>query len=329
MKFLTKLLLSFTALILSHSVVSAEIVIAVVGKTKNDSFYEQSFNGCLKFAQKHIDLKCLYDGPADYQDVRGQITVVNAMIKSRVDGILISTTDSNFLVKGALKLANKENIPVMTFDSDLLPEHREYRLAYVGTDNFDFGAALGHYAKKHKTKGITEICIQSGHKTTPNLNERIAGVRFALSGNKLNIKLNNINGWQESARCPFYTMGQRSQALDQLEFILTREGPIVFLAVAGFAQFSRDYIKKISPYKEQIISRKKVIISADTEKIQLEALSKNLSTINIGQRPFEMGRLGTELLYDYIINNNLPKQELNFLDYHYCTSLNTDSCIIN
>ena len=329
MKFLNILLLSFIALILSHSIVSAEIVIAVVGKTKNDSFYEQSFNGCLKFAQKHIDLKCLYDGPVDYQDVRGQVNVVNAMIKSRVDGILISITDSNFLVKGALILAKKENIPVMTFDSDLLPEHREYRLAYAGTDNFDFGAALGHYAKKHKTKGTTEICIQSGNRTTPNLNQRIAGVRFALSGNKLNQKLNNVNGWQESDRCPLYTKGRRSTALYQLEFLLAEESPPIFLAVAGFAQFSQDYIKKISPYKEQIMSRKKVIISADTEMIQLEALSKNLSTINIGQRPFEMGRLGTELLYDYIINNNLPKQELNFLDYHYCTSLNTDSCIIN
>ena len=329
MKVLSSVLLFYALLFLTPSISRSEVVIAVIGKTKNDSFYEQSFNGCLKFSQKHADLKCLYDGPFDYQDIRGQNIVVKDMIKSRVDGVLISTTDSNFLAKDALMLAKKSNIPVVTFDSDLLPEHRDYRLAYVGTNNFDFGAALGKYATKFKKKRITEICIQTGHRTTPNLNKRVAGVRFALSGNRRNQKLSGVNGWKESDRCPFYTMGHRTTALGQLEFVLAQELPPVFLAVAGFAQFSQDYIKKISPYKEQIISREIIIISADTEEIQLEALGKNLSTINIGQRPFEMGRLGAELLYDYINNNNLPKQEFYFLDYHYCTSSNTDTCTIN
>ncbi|OMH29524.1 sugar-binding protein [Motiliproteus sp. MSK22-1] len=311
-----------------NRIVSAEIKIAVIGKTKNDSFYQQSFKGCQQFSGSHKDVTCFYDGPADYQDIRGQADVIRSVVEDGVDGILVSTTDSAYLVNRILKRVKSQGIPVITFDSDLLPEHSEYRLAYVGTDNFDYGMALGNYAKKFKTAGYTEICIQSGHKSTPNLNERIRGVRFALSGNDGNRRLNGENGWIENIRCPLYTMGKRKSALFQLGIILEQKRTSVFIAVAGFAQFSPEYIPKILPHKKKIISQQVVIVSADTEDIQLQALKQNLSTVNIGQRPFEMGRIGTELLYDYIKNNTVPEREFYYLDFHYCTPESVSSCIV-
>ena len=226
----------------------------------------------------------------------------------------------------ALNIAKQHNIPVITFDSDLLPKHHEYRLAYVGTNNFDYGVALGNYAKKFKGPETTDICIQSGHKTTPNLNERIAGVRYSLSGNKENSKVKQNNGWMEVARCPLYTEGKRNKAILQLKYILNQKKPPLYLAVAGFAQFSPDYIETTSPYKKAIASQDIVIISADTEAIQLEALKQGLSTANIGQRPFEMGRLGTQLLYDVIKHNSVPDKQFYYLDFHYCTQKNASSC---
>jgi len=180
-----------------HSVASAKTKIAIIGKTKNESFYIDSFKGCQEFAknQKEAEIECIYDGPLDYQDARSQGNVVRALIEKGVDGILVSTTDSKYLVESALKLAQQKNIPVMTFDSDLLPEHQKYRLAYVGTTNHGFGVALGTYAKKYKKSVPTVICIQSGSKTTPHLNDRIRGFRFALSGNNDNKKLTGENGW--------------------------------------------------------------------------------------------------------------------------------------
>ena len=121
----------------------ASIKIAVIGKTKNDSFYEQSFRGCEHFAKEYPTLECIYDGADDYQDVRTQVLIVEELVNKGVDGLLISTTDSAYLVNGALKQAKQAGIPVITFDSDLLPEHHAYRLAYVGTNNYDFGKALG------------------------------------------------------------------------------------------------------------------------------------------------------------------------------------------
>ena len=81
----------------------AKFVIGIVGKTKNDSFYIQSYKGCMAFAKSHPEITCLYDGPDDYQDIRTQALIINDMVKSGIDGLLVSTTDSDYLVNRALK----------------------------------------------------------------------------------------------------------------------------------------------------------------------------------------------------------------------------------
>ncbi|EAQ67681.1 sugar-binding protein, putative [Marinomonas sp. MED121] len=301
--------------------------IVVIGKTKNDSFYEQSYEGCQVFAQSVEGVNCIYDGPQDFQNIRAQALIIESYLKTGVDGFLISTTDSTFLVNRVLKKAKAAGVPVITFDSDLLASDKAYRLAYVGTNNFDYGVALGNQAKAFKKQDLTQICIQSGHDSTPNLNERIRGVRYALAGENVP-RLRGENGWTEYSRCPFYTLGKREQAVRQLEHILTLENPPIYLAVAGFAQFSPDYIKKIGPFKQQIANDDLVIISADAEDIQLDALRANLSSINIGQKPFAMGRLGAQLLYQYIKYGETPSQDIYYQDFYYCTPENVNECVV-
>ncbi|WP_236701365.1 substrate-binding domain-containing protein [Thalassomonas viridans] len=311
MKFLVLLLFYFPCFIVQANS-DNRLKIALIGKTKNDSFYQQSYQGCQAFARKHPELECIYDGPLDYQDARSQAMVVEDLIHQGVDGLLISVTDSNHLAQAVLKRARLANIPVFTFDSDLLPQHQFYRLAYVGTNNRDFGIALGNYAKQliaaipgPKEKPF-QVCIHSGHQTTPNLNERIKGVRLALSQGASAERLAQGNTWVELDRCPLYSLGKRELALRQLEFMLQNKEKVINIAVAGFAQFSPDYLSRIAPYKEKISAKEAIIISADTEEIQLKALKNRLSTINIGQRPYEMGRLGAELLYQYLVYGKKP-----------------------
>ena len=322
-----RLTLLVALLIASLPFYSLSFTIAVVGKTKNDSFYQQSFQGCLEFAKSHTEVKCIYDGSNDYQDVRTQVLVVKELLQKNIDALLVSTTDSNFLVEGALKLARARDIPVVTFDSDLLSPYEAYRLAYVGTNNFDFGVALGNAAKLYRTQTPQPVCIQTGHATTPNLNERIEGVRFALSGQSKN-RLDGSSGWIEHERCPLFTIGKRDVALKQLVTIISEPIPPIFIAVAGFAQFNSEYSKKISPHKAKIAGQSITIISADTELGQLDILKQGLSTVNIGQNPFEMGRKGAELLYQWRINGIKPKQDKYFLQFHYCTQDNVEQCLV-
>ncbi|WDE00953.1 substrate-binding domain-containing protein [Thalassomonas actiniarum] len=334
MKLLT-LLLFYLPFFIVQANTDNRIKIAIIGKTKNDSFYQQSYQGCQAFSQKHPKVQCIYDGPQDYQDPRSQALVVEDLIHQGIDGLLISVTDSNHLAQAVLERAYLAKIPIFTFDSDLLPQHQFYRQAYVGTNNQDFGIALGNYAKEllESTPGNQglplQVCIHSGHQTTPNLNDRIKGVRLALSQGKSANRLKDNGNWVELDRCPLYSLGKRELAIRQLEFMLQQKQRVINIAVAGFAQFSPDYLSRISSYKEKISTKEAIIISADTEQIQLKALEKGLSTINIGQRPYEMGRLGTELLYQYLVYGQKPAKELYYLDFHYCTGENYASCTEN
>ncbi|WP_241566377.1 hypothetical protein [Pseudoalteromonas sp. R3] len=85
----------------------------------------------------------------------------------------------------------------------------------------------------------------------------------------------------------------------------------------------------MAQFKALIAKKNRVIISADTENTQLKALQRGLSVTNIGQKPFEMGRLGAELLYHFITQDKKPAQSHYYLDYHYCNSGNVATCTTN
>ncbi|WP_240701008.1 hypothetical protein [Pseudoalteromonas phenolica] len=59
-------------------------------------------------------------------------------------------------------------------------------------------------------------------------------------------------------------------------------------------------------YQDKITKGQFVIISADTEQSQLQALKLGLATENLGQTPFEMGIKSTEMMYNYLMFSEKP-----------------------
>ena len=57
--------------------------------------------------------------------------------------------------------AKDAGIPLLTWDTDLLPENKDLRVAYIGTHNYEIGTNLAKLVKSVKPNGGT-ICIQSG-----------------------------------------------------------------------------------------------------------------------------------------------------------------------
>ena len=81
----------------------------------------------------------------------------------------------------ALATAKQAGIPVLTWDSDLLPEDAGLRIAYVGTKNYDIGVNLAKLALARHPKGGT-VCLQTGGAAAANHNERMMGIRDTLGG---------------------------------------------------------------------------------------------------------------------------------------------------
>src|SRR6202521_1538676 len=173
------------ALLAAMTVVSAAepYTFALVPKNTNNPFFDQALAGCKK-AESELKgaVKCLYIGPGEHGGGDEEAQIVADLVTKKVDGIAVSPANAPAMA-AALQGAPAAKIPVLTWDSDLLPKDKALRVAYVGTHNYDIGVNLAKLAMQIKPKGGT-ICIQSGGAAAANHNERMQGIRDTLSGKK-------------------------------------------------------------------------------------------------------------------------------------------------
>src|SRR5271166_4924974 len=171
---------------------------ALVPKNTNNPFFDQALAGCRK-AEKELNgaVECLYVGPGEHGGGDEQVQVVEDLVAKKVDGIAVSPANAAAMAR-ALEDAKKAGIPVLTWDSDLLPKDKALRIAYVGTHNYEIGVNLAKQVMALKPKGGT-ICIQSGGAAAANHNERMQGIRDTLSGKPSTAapgdRLTGQNGW--------------------------------------------------------------------------------------------------------------------------------------
>ena len=221
---------------------------ALVPKNTNNPFFDQALAGCKK-AEKELKgaVKCLYIGPGEHGGGDEQAQIVADLVTKKVDGIAVSAANAP-AIANALKDAAANKIPVLTWDSDLLPQDKGLRVAYVGTHNYDIGVNIAKLVMAIKPKGGT-ICIQSGGAAAANHNERMQGIRDTLAGKKSaespGARLTGQNGWKEADGCPLYTNDDFTVANQQMEDILNKYPDLdAFTPTGGFPQFLPDAYAK-------------------------------------------------------------------------------------
>ena len=330
---MTRLLMLFItfSLLPVSSGYGKELKFAVVPKFYS-VFFDQSKTGCIDAAAEIKGVECVYRGP-ESSSVRLQDEVINQLIDEGIDGIAVAVTQSKYLFENSLKRAKEAGIPIVTYDSDfdasINQDPKNFRSAYIGTDNFELGKSLGEQLKKLRPNGGTLI-MQSGRPDSPNLNLRLMGVRSALSGKKYDIPpgklLNNEQGWTE-VREPLFNFDQLSQAVKQMESVMKGK-PVKadsFIAVGGWAQNDAAlYREMIAPYQGKISNKEVVVIITDTSPEQLMMLKDNLAHINVGQNPYEMGRQAILTLYKIVTKQQY--EEVIYTPVTFCTPQNFNTC---
>jgi ribose transport system substrate-binding protein len=304
---------------------------ALVPKNMNNPFFDQARDGCKK-AEKESNgtIECLYIGPGEHGGGDEQVQVVNDLITKKVDGIAVSPANAAAMGK-ALEAAKKANIPVLTWDSDLLEKDKALRVAYVGTYNYDIGVNLAKIAQQIKPKGGT-ICIQSGGAAAANHNERMQGIRDTLAGAKSTAapgtKLTGQNGWKEIDGCPLYTDDDFPRAVQQMEDILGKNPQLdAFIPTGGFPQFIPQAYRKVAEkYKSRIDSGSLALVVADTLPVQMDLMKAGLSKGQVGQRPFEMGYKTMFFLKDMKDGKGSPRDPT-YTGLDVCTPQNVATCI--
>jgi ribose transport system substrate-binding protein len=304
---------------------------ALVPKSTNNPFYDQALAGCKKAeAELKGAIKCLYIGPGEHGGGDEQAQIVGDLIAKKVDGIGVSPANAA-AIAAALQGAKAANIPILTWDSDLLEKDKGLRLAYIGTHNYDIGVNLAKLVMAVKPKGGT-ICIQSGGAAAANHNERMQGIRDTLAGKKSaespGVRLTGQNGWTEIAGCPLYTNDDFPLAMQQEQDILAKDPKLdAFVPTGGFGEFLVDaYKNSMGKYKDRIASGQIAIAVADTLPMQLDDLRAGLATGNVGQRPFDMGY---RVMYALkaIKDGKAPPADPTYTGLDICTPKNVDTCI--
>src|SRR6185369_13623307 len=175
--------------------------------------------------------------------------------------------------------------------------------AFIGTHNYDIGVNLAKIAQQMKPKG-GKICLQTGGASAANHNERLQGIRDTLGGRSgtepPGDPLKGENGWTEVAGCPLITNDDSATAVQQLQDILGKYGDLdVYITTGAFTQWSDNAFRQaMDPYKDKLKSGALVFVSADTLSMQMQQLKDGLSDGQVGQRPFDMGRLAMYRLLD-------------------------------
>ncbi len=223
----------------------------------NNPFFDQARDGCKKAeAESNGAFECMYIGPGEHGGGDEQVQIVQDLVAKKVDGIAVAPANAAAMAV-ALQAAKDAGIPVLTWDSDMLPENKDLRLAYIGTHNYEIGTNLAKLAMQIKPKGGT-VCIQSGGAAAANHNERMQGIRDTLSGTKSAAspgdRLTGQNGWTEIDGCPLYTDDDFPRSVQQFEDIMAKNPNLdAFIPTGGFPQFVPDANRAaVEKYKDKI-----------------------------------------------------------------------------
>jgi ribose transport system substrate-binding protein len=308
-----------------------KLTFALVPKNVNNPFFDVARDGCKKAeAEANGKFECLYIGPGEHGGGEEQLQMVNDLIVRQVDGIAVSPSNAAAMAS-ALQQAKDAGIPVLTWDSDLLPENKDLRIAYVGTKNYDIGVNLAKLAQQLKPSGGT-ICLQSGGAAAANHNERLQGIRDTLSGQPSSQspgeRLTGQQGWTEVDGCPLYTDDDAAKAVQQMEDTLAKNGDLdVFISTGAFTQWNPDAYKSvIERHKDRVDSKDLVVLVADTLPVQMDLLKAGYSHGQVGQRPFEMGYKSMFFLADIIEDKKNPADPT-YTGLDVCTSETADTCV--
>lgn len=278
-----KVLLAGMAIVMMVTPAVAETYkFVIVPKAMNNPFFDFARDGCQKRAKELGNVECIYKGPVE-QEPATQAQIIQDFITQKVDGLAISVADVAAMTK-SIEAATAAGIPVITFDSDA-PGSK--RIAYIGTNNKEFGLTLGEQLLKLRPGG-GKYAMVSGGPGAENLAERVNGVREALKGSK----------WTEVPGSPTFCNDDPALAVQQMTDLRTATPDLAAIVpVGGWPMFAPEGFKAFaSKSKKDIDAGRFALVVADTLKMQLELLNEGYANALVGQRPFEMGEKSMDAL---------------------------------
>jgi ribose transport system substrate-binding protein len=162
---------------------AAKPKVALVMKSLANEFFLTMETGAKDYQKQHTaDFDLVTNGIKDETDTVNQIRIVEQMIVSKVDAIVLAPADSKALVP-VVKKAVDAGIIVINIDNQLDPgvlKDKGINVPFVGPDNRK-GARLVGEALAKQIKAGDQVGIIEGVTTTTNAQQRTAGFKDAMT----------------------------------------------------------------------------------------------------------------------------------------------------
>src|SRR5262249_45748408 len=155
--------------------------IALVVGVKGDPFYVTMQRGAQDQADA-MGATLIVDGPAQFSPVQ-QTPIVDALIASKVDALIIAATDKQAMIEPAQR-ANNAGIPVISVDTFIGDGDYEngpvtFPLSYIGSDN-EQGGMIACQALVSASGGNGKFYIQNVNPGISTTDQREQGCKEAI-----------------------------------------------------------------------------------------------------------------------------------------------------
>ena len=176
-------------------------VIALVMKSLANEFFVTMADGARAHQEDHPDqYQLIVNGIRNEIDLAQQVALIDQMIASNVDAIIVAPADSKAMVP-ALARAVAAGIVVVNIDNrldgDILGEYG-LEIPFVGPDNFVGAELVGRYIAERMSPG-EEVAILEGVPTAYNSQQRTAGFQKAIEEADLKIVAQQSAQWDQTA----------------------------------------------------------------------------------------------------------------------------------
>jgi ribose transport system substrate-binding protein len=172
--------------------------VALVMKSLANEFFLTMETGAKDYqAHNASKFTLITNGIKDETDTANQIRIVEQMIVSKVDALVIAPADSKALVP-VIKKAVDAGIIVVNIDNRLDPDvlkSKDLNVPFVGPDNAKGARLVGDYLAK-KLKAGDEVGIIEGVSTTTNAQQRTAGFKEAMQAGGMKVVALQSGDWE-------------------------------------------------------------------------------------------------------------------------------------
>jgi len=157
--------------------------IALIMKSLANEFFSTMAKGAESHQSEHAeDYDLVVNGIKDERDLSRQVSLVEEMVASGVDAIVIAPADSKALVP-VLRRAKQAGVVVINIDNQLdqdILEQEGVEIPFVGPDNLAGAKRVGEYLAKSLKGASNKVGILEGIRTSFNAQQRLKGFEAAM-----------------------------------------------------------------------------------------------------------------------------------------------------